>query len=278
MKVITVATHSERYYPVLVQSCKRHNVDLVTLGWGQKWKGFTWRFELLLEYLKSLDPNELVVFIDAYDVVVLQDAEVIEKRFHELQGKTEAKLIVGWERAKSPLIEGLSLLIFRKCKGTRLNMGTYMGYCKDIYAILKDVCSMYNCKDVKDDQVLFTKYCGVKPSRIHIDTGLDLFFVINGALKHLDMQRDGISIVNGSVHINGGKTPCFFHGIGATNMNEIIEKLGYDNPYPIGLKEIFDYDVKSVVHFYQYMYLLIVVIAILCIGLFVWAYYDQKNK
>jgi hypothetical protein len=32
-----LAAYSERYFPILVQSCRRHNVQLDVLGWGQPW-------------------------------------------------------------------------------------------------------------------------------------------------------------------------------------------------------------------------------------------------
>jgi hypothetical protein len=81
MKLVTVATHSERYFPYLKLSAEKYGHELVVLGWGEKWKGFVWRFELMREYLKNLDPNEIVCFIDAFDVVILQDPQTIEAKF-----------------------------------------------------------------------------------------------------------------------------------------------------------------------------------------------------
>lgn len=78
MKLVTVATHSERYFPYLELSAKRNGHDLVVLGWGEKWQGFAWKFMLMLEYLKTLKPDEIVCFVDAYDVVILEDPKTIE--------------------------------------------------------------------------------------------------------------------------------------------------------------------------------------------------------
>ena len=33
IKLVTVATQSERYFPILVESCKKHGADLVVLGY-----------------------------------------------------------------------------------------------------------------------------------------------------------------------------------------------------------------------------------------------------
>lgn len=280
MKVVTVATHDERYFPVLVQSCKRHNIDLVVLGWGKRWQGFTWKFQLVLEYLRKLDPNELVVFIDAYDVIILQDANVIESRFKNIQSQTNAKMIIGWERAKSNLIEGLSHMIFGTCKGKRLNSGTYIGYCKDLLHILQNACTIFKCNQMveNDDQVLFTSFCNMHPDDILVDENFDMFYVINGALKHLNMQQDGIVVYNKTMYVNGTQSPCFIHAIGATNMDEIIHKLGYTNPNPITMKETIRYDIRSVMHFSKYLKVLVLFIAIFCLILAVCAYFDQVGR
>lgn len=37
MRLVTVATHSERYFPYLLESCKRVDAKLDVLGWGQPW-------------------------------------------------------------------------------------------------------------------------------------------------------------------------------------------------------------------------------------------------
>ena len=52
LKNISVATKKNiGYYKILVKSCKKNNIDLVLLGVGKKWEGFTMRFELWLNYL-----------------------------------------------------------------------------------------------------------------------------------------------------------------------------------------------------------------------------------
>jgi hypothetical protein len=55
---VTVATHSERYFPYLKLSAEKYGHHLVILGWGQKWQGLTWKFQPMKEYLKSIPKDE----------------------------------------------------------------------------------------------------------------------------------------------------------------------------------------------------------------------------
>ena len=73
MKIITVATHSESYFPIFEESCKKNNLELIVLGFGQKWQGFSWRFKLISDYIENLPLNEVIIISDAYDVIVLQN-------------------------------------------------------------------------------------------------------------------------------------------------------------------------------------------------------------
>jgi hypothetical protein len=270
MKVVTVATHSERYFPVLQQSCKRHGIDLVVLGWGQKWQGFTWRFKLLSEYLKTCDHNELIVFIDAYDVIALQNHDVIESRFKKIKERTGAKLIIGWETAKSFIIEGFAIYIFGKCNNLRVNCGCYMGYSQDINDIIDKL--DFN---VQDDQILFSEYCRKDNKAFHVDKNLDIFYVINGQLSGFDIKKEGVTIVDNVLKVNG-QTPCFIHGIGATIMDDIILNLGYDNPYPLTMSDSIKYKFKSIIHFQQYVLTLIIISLIACFILLVLIIIFQK--
>ncbi len=265
MKIVTVATHSERYFPVLQQSCKRHNIDLVILGWEQKWQGFNWRLHLLLDFLQTIPQDELVVFIDAYDVMILQDAKIIEDRYNKLIKKTGAKIIVGFEKAKSTFIELLALMVFGKCNKHRMNAGTYAGKAQDIYNMLKKACNEFSCSyNTKDnnDQVLFSKYCRVYPSELYIDEDNEIFLVINGALDHID-YKDEMKVINNKVIYKNKYDPCIIHAVGATNINNLIKQLGYDNVNPITLKDTIQYDITSIKHYSYFLRYYILVLFIL---------------
>jgi hypothetical protein len=47
MHIVTVANKNEGYFNYLVESCKRNGGKLEVLGWGQEWKGFIMKMNLL---------------------------------------------------------------------------------------------------------------------------------------------------------------------------------------------------------------------------------------
>ena len=95
MKVVTVATHPERYFNSLLDSAKKNNIEITVLGMGQKWQGFKWRLTLMKEFLKNNNPYEIIVFIDAYDVIFLQDLNKLKEEFIKAKNLHNFKMFIG---------------------------------------------------------------------------------------------------------------------------------------------------------------------------------------
>ena len=83
MKIISVATHSERMFHIFQESCKRNKCPLKLLGWGKKWRGFGWRWDLILDYIEDndIDKHEILLVTDAFDSVVVENIKRIEEEF-----------------------------------------------------------------------------------------------------------------------------------------------------------------------------------------------------
>lgn len=225
MKFVTVATHSKGYFKYLLQSCERHNIKLDTLGWGEKFQGWVWRMDLIKKYYESLEPEEIVCFIDAYDVIILQDADEIEKRFLD----TGARIVVAEDFNTDSFAEWKARwFVFGTCKDVRINAGTYMGYAGDLLWMMNTMCAMNDCDGNKklDDQVMMTNLCQNVPFRFHIDTSKDIFLCM---CFRLGMEIAGVE-VDGQKMLTYKRTanPCILHGAGNANLDEVIKKLGYD--------------------------------------------------
>jgi hypothetical protein len=273
MKLVTVATESQGYFPVLLESCERlgyrmanqhhhqsvmsSSSELVILGWGEKWRGYAWRMKLVIDYLDSLmvsgggaggssshgsSGDEVVCFIDAYDVVMLQPPSVLEQRFRA----TGKEIVVALDRNPIPAAELLSRFKFGTCGSTRINGGTYVGYASSIRRMLAEICSEYDCSDRKvNDQAILTRYCAKhissssssgpeQSSVIGVDTARDIFLVVVRCWREVDMAAEGIDVDDagllsyvdpaGEVHY-----PCVVHAVWQTRISSVNRSLGYSH-------------------------------------------------
>jgi hypothetical protein len=221
VKLITVVTHDDGYLYWLEKSCKRFNIKLIKLGYGEKWLGFSWRFKLMIDYLKSLDPNELVIFIDAYDVIMLKPLDDIEEYYNNIIKMTNKKIIMSEDKGINTIYEPFNKLYFGSCKDIRINAGSYLGKAYDILEILNKL----KFNDSDDDQKLFTTYFNSNPGDVYIDTD-NIFFLTRPSQLNNILNDKHIKIKNNELTYMNSK-PFFIHGSSNTYMHELILKLGY---------------------------------------------------
>ena len=216
MKLVTVATHSERYFPYLLKSCERFDIDLVVLGWNQKWNGFLMKYNLMNEYLQTLDDEEIVCFVDALDVIVLEPLSKLEMLYRD-SGK---QIVVAIEQHNNIF----NLAYFGKCEDTPINSGTYIGKAVYLKLLLKNICLDYDCTNNRlDDQRILTTYCRMKRDPI-ISLDYDQTFFLT-ALP--DVNRKTIIIIDKKLTYKN-HTPCILHAAGKHSIDKIILDLGYD--------------------------------------------------
>jgi hypothetical protein len=207
MKIVTVATSPDGYYKWLKASCNRYNTELVTLGMNEKWLGYNWKLLKMKEYIDNLDNDEVVMFVDAYDVILLDDPRKLEEKFI----KSDKKIIVGCEENDN---KTLGHILFDKCHNKPLNSGTYIGYVKYLRKMLKDII-IKNKDPSLDDQKLMIKYCKQNKS-IHVDCEKEYFLV-----KVMPLLED--------VDIDLEKNKSYvLHAPRNTRMEKIIRKLNYN--------------------------------------------------
>jgi hypothetical protein len=232
LHIVTVATSDEYYFNNLIESCKKNGNDLVVLGYGEKWQGFSWKFSLMIEYLKKINKNDIVCFVDGYDVVCTRNLNELINEFNKLRDKYNCRIIVSEHKIinKNYIYElfenTMYTLYFGTCNNKFLNSGTYMGYAHDLLDILSKV---YNIlpSNSSDDQILFTKYCQLHSKDIYIDTYNEIFLVIADPYNHIDKH---IKFENNKVLYNN-KNPFFVHGPAETYLDNIIINLGYNYDY-----------------------------------------------
>lgn len=268
--VVTVATHSQFYFPYLIESCKKNGYELVVLGYDEKWKGFTWRFKLVIEFLKSLKKNDIVCFIDGFDVIVTRNLKHLENDFLQLRKEHNCKIIIGEHK----IIENnyflkinklIANIYFGKCKDLLLNAGTYIGEAQDLLDILLKIYNKFTIDD-SDDQILLTKYCNLYPNDIYIDTNNQLFLTLELPYreidKYLEFDKLGIKYNN--------NYPFFIHGPGQTYLDNLIIKMNYNYDHNNKVKNQIFNDIFKRIIFYckknkKYFIILIFIIIFILI-------------
>jgi hypothetical protein len=259
MKFVVVATHSERYFPDLEESVKQYNHEMVKLGWGEKWRGFGWKLTLLRDYLRSISPDEIICFIDGYDVIILQPADVIERNFKRLvKEDAKNKILISSETSTqdtlNTVLTGLWTNVWSyKCKGSLINAGTYMGYASAILGVLDDICSTYECIDSADDQILIQRFCQKNHDRFIIDTRSEVFLVQPSITGPLTMKNSGLFVENGVLKY-GDATPGILHAAGYTDIDDILEALGRKPQFRARAEDKTEYRWKFFKHFVSHIF------------------------
>jgi hypothetical protein len=235
LHIITVATNSENYFTYLKESCKKNGKELIVLAYGEKWKGFNWRFKLVLNYLKTLNKDDIVCFIDGYDVLCTRNLNQLKDVFFKLKNKYNCKIIIGEHKKISNdfLSSTHKFLIknyFGQCKNLSLNAGTYIAQVKDLLEILEKIYNIFPV-DGADDQILFTKYCNRNPNDIYIDSNNEIFLTLESPYKEIDTYIEFKKNNNKVSLYYNNNSPFFVHGPGETYLDNIIINMNYYYDY-----------------------------------------------
>lgn len=195
---VCVATQNKLYLPFL----KKLIPDLVVLGMGMKWKGLMMKYELLNEYLDSLEDGDIVCFLDAYDVLPTKNIVYLENQFIQFSKKNpEIKIIVGYDKIEDNMIlEFISQEIFGTIEGDRINSGQYIGYVKNIKEIIKHILFNITCPVDLNDQTELTKYASHHNKHCHIDKDGMFFSVITCPLQPVKNTNTVCSFVHANVN------------------------------------------------------------------------------
>ncbi len=259
MLLLTYATHNTGYLEALKISAKKHNYNLIIIGYGEKWEGFTKRLEKILNYLKkNVDKDEIVCFVDAFDTIMLKDKKELEDKFKKMN-TDKVVYSATMDNFFRSFIFGKKNDKDEKHEFNRLVGAPYIGKCKSIIELFANLCDTYECGLNRDDQVLLTHYYKKCIDCIELDKKSDLFYnletddsLIDFYTKLIFQKNDEPVKINNKYHkfINNeiilfnNSIPCILHGNGNLNMDAFCNKLGL----PTRKKEkrnYFEYSTKT---------------------------------
>jgi len=144
----------------LIQSAKQFDIKL-TILLSNNWIGFESKIFGILEHIQSIPEDELICFIDAYDVLFTSDTDSILSTFLNLN----CDILFSSELICYPNnnLESYNK-IYKNCKCLTnyiyLNSGGFIGYKKDVMKMLtwKTREEISNICKVGGDQNYFTQY------------------------------------------------------------------------------------------------------------------------
>lgn len=182
IKIVTVATKDILYLKWLKESCIRYGTELIILGLGTKWNGFITKYQLMLNFLKEQEPNTIICFVDAYDVIMTDNVNKLKERFLNLKRTCDFKVIAAIDVVADLISDknlsdinrihlNLCVFYFNFNPEKPINSGTYMGYSQDLILILEEMLS-YN---ERDDQICMNKYSNLHNEDIFVDVKKDFF-------------------------------------------------------------------------------------------------------
>lgn len=193
---LTVATEEKLYLPYLKQLLP----ELIILGMNTKWEGFITKYRLVIKYLNELNENDIVCFMDAYDVLPTKNIINLENQFNLfMKNHKNIKMIIGYDLVDNIFLENMEQKWFGTINNDRLNSGNYIGYVKNIHRILSYILDQN--PNMEDDQLEITNYAKRFPGEIYIDKGKNFFNVITKPLESIKVND--IDYEYSFIHANG---------------------------------------------------------------------------
>lgn len=165
LHLVTYATHSNGTFEKLINN--DFGVEVVVLGWGKPWNGFSDKFLGVREYLKTLNDNDILVFMDGWDSFINKDPSQVEEIFNNMDCDILVSMDV--DNTKKKFGTRINNINIKKVFGTCMNnitanSGMYMGKVKSLKSFLDKMLVM----PCRDDQVKLNRICD-KINRLKID-------------------------------------------------------------------------------------------------------------
>lgn len=277
--IITVATHIDGYLPLLKKWSESQEVEFVIVGFGEKWKGWKWRMEILLNELEKYDKDQLILLVDGFDVIILADKEEIIDKFNSYN--TDILLSCSGLPSTQPdsnwfhreIIVPHSNAYYKKYNKELLNAGTYIGKNGVLIEVLKRMQQYCINNNIEDDQIALN--CMDKfDIKYEIDKTSNIFWIwdicyIKELIELLyhggpnGIENDGVRYDDSRlVFKKNEQKPCIIHGVSNRNMDELTKIIGI--PYKSQMKrEIHQTSVRNLAKVIRMIGPLLIIIVLL---------------
>lgn len=170
MKIATYATHPSHYFEILLESARRNHYEVMVLGMGNTWHGLMDKFFYTCQSIDTLPDDEIIVFMDAFDTLVLRpDCIDAFLRIHE-----EGKVLFS-ACPSDPILD----FLFGAPRDigvhyNSINTGLYMGYVADLKCLFAKF-QTYMVQG-QNDQRAMNQYYRENGDHIQLDGNSEIFY------------------------------------------------------------------------------------------------------
>ena len=221
LKIVTVATDETDGLKRYLRSAKVYDLDVTVTGLGLEWEGgdvakFSGgghKVNIFKEKLSEWkdESDTVIMFTDAYDVILTTTADKILEKFLEF----ECKIVFAAEPYLWPDL-GLERYYPKIRLGYKyLNSGGYIGYAADIWKVINDK----PIGNDEDDQLFFSVIYVNKRDQygIRLDHRSHIFQNLNGAFDDVELEyRENDTVLLNKLYET---YPAMVHGNGAAKAN-----------------------------------------------------------
>ena len=202
--VYTYVTHSERYFPSLIDSCAKHNIRPVVRGMGDVWEGFVKRHHELLAFLKEVPDDDIVINVDGFDTIVLCSLNEIVQKFKAMK----CDMLFSMTADNGNMIQ--KYVQWRLgFYGEKANAGMFMGYAFKMREFIEKLLA----SNEYNDQIVVNRMLG----SIKIDTNQEIFCNV--------VNTSGLHIHNRELWYKN-KKPCVLSAPGCVDLRPFLRDIG----------------------------------------------------
>lgn len=216
LHVCTVANYQCDNLDYLLTSGRHFGIEVKVIGLDRPFPNNFTKLYRMQEYLRTLPPNDIVLFIDAFDVLLLGDAPTILSRYYEF----ETPCLFSAERRLYPRSSIKDLKIpYPKAETSfiYLNSGGYIGRVAHVQWMINEIIAdrytipWRRFRRLRSDQFHCHRFFVQNPHLIKLDHHNKIFLTLS------DVQREElrISIDKKEVFVKEtGGYPLVIHGNG----------------------------------------------------------------
>jgi hypothetical protein len=213
--IVCVASSGHPRMDRLIESVQRQKLPIHVLGMGKQWIGPGMKLVCMDEYVDYLQDEDVVMFVDAWDVLVMADKEEILEKYKSFN----KPIVVSAEKNIWPYRNLASFFPETKSAFKYINTGGYIARAKELKQFFhqnRPVWGFY------DDQAFFQIAFLNDPSMFAIDYDAKIFMTL---FQVEDDEVDFHPVTKRLVYKASGNQPCAIHANGHTY--RILDKL-YD--------------------------------------------------